>query len=120
MLRLLFPGTGFDMLKIMNTQNTKPDACYSISNPALAYIENRQGIDKLLAVVAALRNPEGGCPWDLKQTHQSLRPYLLEEAYEAIEAIHQLETVPAPSSNGEGETSYQAVCEELGDVLLQV
>lgn len=120
MLRLLFPGTGFDMLKTMNTKNTKPDACYSISNPALAYIENRQGIDKLLAVVAALRNPEGGCPWDLKQTHQSLRPYLLEEAYEAIEAIHQLETTSIQSSNGEGDTSHQAVCEELGDVLLQV
>ena len=49
---------------------------------------------------------EAGCPWDKKQTHQSLVPYLVEEAYELIEAIEQ------------GDTS--AVREELGDVLLQV
>jgi len=52
-----------------------------------------------------LRAP-GGCPWDRKQTHQSLRPYLLEEAAEAVDAI------------GAGDTG--AMVEELGDVLLQV
>lgn len=65
-----------------------------------------KGIDKLLAVVSQLRNPDGGCPWDLKQTHQSLRPYLLEESYEAVEALT--------------EGNKDLICEELGDVLLQV
>jgi XTP/dITP diphosphohydrolase len=63
---------------------------------------------RLLDVVATmdrLRSP-GGCPWDAKQTHESLAPYLLEEAYEAFEAI---EDGDAP-----------ALREELGDVLLQV
>ena len=63
---------------------------------------------RLLDVVATmdrLRSP-GGCPWDAQQTHDSLAPYLLEEAYEAFEAI-------------EDEDS-DALREELGDVLLQV
>ncbi|MBY0450707.1 MAG: nucleoside triphosphate pyrophosphohydrolase [Cyanobacteria bacterium] len=65
---------------------------------------------RLLAVVSQLRDPKTGCPWDLKQTHASLRPYVLEEAYEVIDTI-------AP----EGETqNYTALAEELGDLLLQV
>src|SRR5690242_13747601 len=64
------------------------------------------GFEKLLDVVAKLRDPQSGCPWDLKQTHESLRPYLLEEAYEAVSAID--------SQNPD------EIREELGDVLLQV
>ncbi len=64
------------------------------------------GFHKLLDVVRQLRDPERGCPWDLKQTHQSLRPYMLEEAYEAVEAIDS------------GDLPH--LKEELGDVLLQV
>ena len=63
---------------------------------------------RLLDVVAAmdrLRSP-GGCPWDAEQTHRSLMPYLLEEAYEAYEALELDDTA--------------ALREELGDVLLQV
>ncbi|WP_214796668.1 MULTISPECIES: nucleoside triphosphate pyrophosphohydrolase [unclassified Exiguobacterium] len=59
----------------------------------------------LKQIIATLRGPEG-CPWDRKQTHESLRKYLLEEAYELIEAI-----------NAEDD---DAIIEELGDVLLQV
>ncbi len=55
--------------------------------------------------MARLRGPDG-CPWDRKQTHATLRPYLLEEAYEALEAI---------DSEDDAE-----LCKELGDVLLQV
>jgi tetrapyrrole methylase family protein/MazG family protein len=55
--------------------------------------------------MAALRAPEG-CPWDRKQTHESLKPYLLEETYEALETIDR--------------GDYQKLAEELGDVLLQV
>ncbi len=59
----------------------------------------------LVAVMDRLRSP-GGCPWDAEQTHASLVPYLLEEAYEAAEAIES------------GDRDHMA--EELGDVLLQV
>lgn len=59
----------------------------------------------LLEIMRQLRGP-GGCPWDQEQTHLSLRPYLLEEAAEAVEAI------------GTGEP--EAMADELGDVLLQV
>ncbi len=60
----------------------------------------------LVAVVAKLRDPEGGCPWDLVQTPQSLIPYIIEEAYETIDALERGE--PAD------------IAEELGDLLLQV
>jgi tetrapyrrole methylase family protein/MazG family protein len=59
----------------------------------------------LTAVMEGLRHPETGCPWDLEQTHATLRRYLIEEAYEVIEAI-DLE-------------SPQKLAEELGDFLLQ-
>ena len=58
-----------------------------------------------VAVMDTLRSP-GGCPWDAKQTHASLAPYLVEEAFEVVEAI------------GEQDSSHLE--EELGDVLLQV
>jgi MazG family protein len=60
----------------------------------------------LCATVATLRTPVIGCPWDLAQDHRSLRPYMLEEAQEAAEAM--------------GQDSPEDLCEELGDVLLQV
>jgi tetrapyrrole methylase family protein/MazG family protein len=60
---------------------------------------------KLTDLMAALRAPNG-CPWDRKQTHESLKPYLLEETYEVLEAIDQQER--------------RKLAEELGDVLLQV
>jgi tetrapyrrole methylase family protein / MazG family protein len=56
-------------------------------------------------IVSVLRG-ENGCPWDRKQTHQSLRPYLIEEAYEALDAIES------------GDALH--IKEELGDVLLQI
>ncbi|MFM7580135.1 MAG: MazG family protein, partial [Microcystaceae cyanobacterium] len=65
-----------------------------------------QAIEHLLHIVAKLRSPEGGCPWDLAQTQQSLTPYVIEEAYEVVHAIQS------------GE--QKAIAEELGDLLLQV
>ena len=56
-------------------------------------------------VLATLRAP-GGCPWDILQTHSSLRRYLLEEVYEVLEAID--------------DEDAEGLCEELGDVLLQI
>lgn len=61
---------------------------------------------RLLAIVAKLRDPDGGCPWDLEQTLASLRGDLIEEAYEAMDA----------SERGDAA----GLAEELGDVLLQV
>jgi tetrapyrrole methylase family protein/MazG family protein len=61
--------------------------------------------EALVALQARLRAP-GGCPWDREQTHKSLRPYLIEEAYEVLEAIDQ------------GDS--RELAEELGDLLLQV
>ena len=63
-------------------------------------------LQELMAVVARLRDPEGGCPWDLEQTHASLVPYVLEEAHEVADAIRH------------GDDVHLA--EELGDLLLQV
>jgi XTP/dITP diphosphohydrolase len=69
-------------------------------------IEVLEALQNLINVVAKLRNPNGGCPWDLAQTPQTLTPYVIEEAYEVVDAIR------------EGDKS--AIAEELGDLLLQV
>jgi XTP/dITP diphosphohydrolase len=63
-------------------------------------------LQSLIDVVAQLRNPDGGCPWDLAQTPETLIPYIIEEAYETVDAIRQ------------GEQG--AIADELGDLLLQV
>lgn len=61
---------------------------------------------RLYEVVAKLRDPDGGCPWDLKQTHQTLLRFLQEESYEFIDAVED---------NNDAKME-----DELGDVLLQV
>jgi tetrapyrrole methylase family protein/MazG family protein len=61
----------------------------------------------LRAIVARLRAPRIGCPWDLEQTHRTLTRYVIEEAYEVVDAIEQ-------------ELGPAALADELGDVLLQV
>src|SRR5262249_35023168 len=68
--------------------------------------EARKTVLDLLAVMAALRTPGSGCPWDLEQTFQTIAPYTIEEAYEVAEAI-------AGGNRDE-------LLEELGDLLLQV
>ena len=65
----------------------------------------RYGFDELVRVIHRLRAPDG-CPWDRKQTHQTLRTNLIEEAYEAVDAINR--------------EDMDALYDELGDVLLQV
>lgn len=62
-------------------------------------------MNRLIEIMAKLRSPTG-CPWDREQTHNTLKPYLIEEAYELIDAID--------------DQSDQNLKEELGDVLLQV
>jgi tetrapyrrole methylase family protein/MazG family protein len=72
----------------------------------------RDGLKDAVATVAALRG-ENGCPWDKAQTHASLRPYLLEETYETLEALDALAAKPTPEA-------LKNFKEELGDLLLQV
>jgi MazG family protein len=77
-------------------KRTKPAPRVPSAGPAFA---------KLVAVMARLRAP-GGCPWDREQTHATLRSYLIEEAYEVLDALDSMDDVK--------------FAEELGDLLLQV
>lgn len=63
-------------------------------------------IDQLLGIMARLRDPDGGCPWDLKQTFSTVAPYTIEEAYEVADAIDR--------------DDLADIKEELGDLLFQV
>jgi MazG family protein len=63
-------------------------------------------MDELIAIMARLRDPLHGCPWDLEQDFASIAPYTLEEAYEVVDAIER--------------GDFAALREELGDLLLQV
>jgi NTP pyrophosphatase (non-canonical NTP hydrolase) len=72
-----------------------------------AYPEKQQyTADDLAAIIAILRDPDCGCPWDKVQTHTSIRMNFLEEAYEAVDAIDL--------------NDPELLCEELGDVMMQV
>ena len=63
-------------------------------------------LTRLLEIMERLRDPETGCPWDVKQTFETIAPYTIEEAYEVSEAI----------ASGDRDK----ICDELGDLLLQV
>ena len=66
----------------------------------------KHDLDDLLAVMARLRDPETGCPWDVKQSFSTIAPYTIEEAYEVADAI--------------GRGDMDGLKDELGDLLLQV
>lgn len=65
-----------------------------------------EAMEGLLAVMAKLRDPEQGCPWDIKQTWQTIIPHTLEEVYEVADAVDRNDAA--------------GLCDELGDLLLQV
>jgi ATP diphosphatase len=69
-------------------------------------MKSSRDIARLLEIMAALRTPGTGCPWDLQQNFQTIAPYTLEEAYEVADAIER------------GDLTD--LCDELGDLLLQV
>ena len=79
-----------------NCQETANQTCRAIL----------EALQHLIEVVAKLRSPDEGCPWDLAQTPQTLIPYVIEEAYEVVDAIRS--------------EDREAIAEELGDLLLQV
>ena len=69
-------------------------------------MEASRDITCLIEIMAALRTPETGCPWDLKQDFDTIKPYTIEEAYEVADAIERKD--------------FDDLCDELGDLLLQV
>jgi tetrapyrrole methylase family protein/MazG family protein len=77
--------------------------------------EKLQALAELIQTVHRLRAPEG-CPWDRAQTHQSLRQYLIEEAYEVMDVLDQIAT----TDDLKKEKIRGAFKEELGDLLMQV
>lgn len=72
---------------------------------SLPPMKSSRDISRLLEIMAALRNPNGGCPWDLDQDFDSIRHYTIEEAYEVSDAIERKD--------------FNDLREELGDLLLQ-
>ncbi|MBB4954587.1 ATP diphosphatase [Agrobacterium vitis] len=69
-------------------------------------MEPSKDIARLIEIMAALRQPDTGCPWDIVQTFETIKPYTLEEAYEVADAIER--------------NDPDDLCDELGDLLLQV
>ncbi|ANL65709.1 nucleoside triphosphate pyrophosphohydrolase [Rhizobium phaseoli] len=69
-------------------------------------MEPSKDISRLIEIMAALRHPETGCPWDIEQNFQTIKPYTIEEAYEVSDAIER--------------GDMDDLCDELGDLLLQV
>ncbi len=69
-------------------------------------MEASKDISRLIEIMAALRDPETGCPWDIVQTFETIKPYTIEEAYEVSDAIER--------------NDMDDLCDELGDLLLQV
>jgi len=77
-----------------------------INSPSKKRHKRSGGFDRLLEIMARLRSPEGGCPWDLRQSERDIGKYLLEEAYEVLDAIEC--------------GSPDDLREELGDLLFQI
>lgn len=104
-LKVLFGGKEI-MLDELDRQDVYSHLAW-VYLPASPMAErSRYTFGDLLAVMQRLRSPEDGCPWDREQTHETLRQYIIEEAYELVEAIDNDE--------------IGRVADELGDVLLQV
>lgn len=102
-------GTSLEKITVIPLEEL--DRIAGVSNLLSVYVppvpreKLKHHFTTLRQVIATLRS-EDGCPWDRRQTHESLRPYALEEVYELIDAINREDD--------------EAIVEELGDVLLQV
>lgn len=106
--RLGLPDQSVRSVRWTELDRIEPDHLTSVYVPHLAAPVSQE-LARFVEQVAVLRER---CPWDREQTHESLRRHLLEEAYEVLEAIDQLDVV-----TGEG---YDHLEEELGDLLFQV
>ena len=101
--RLLVSGHRFSRRGLPVSQIPSPTPLPAAGTPPLAV---HAPVRRLIAIMAALRTPKTGCPWDLAQTHASIAPYALEEAYEVVDAIER--------------GDMDDLRDELGDLLLQV
>ena len=104
-------GTGTERIvettvALLDHDESAFDHLASLYVPPLGLVDDTRSFEGLRRIVAQLRNPDGGCPWDLEQTHETLKRYLLEEAYEALDALDA------------GDPHRLA--EELGDLMMQV
>jgi len=90
------------------SDTTKPETpdLHEPGTPVTPPDENMRGIDRIVAIMAILRSPKLGCPWDLEQTFATIAPHTIEEAYEVADAIQRGDLID--------------LREELGDLLLQV
>lgn len=82
------------------------DHLTSLFVPPLALTSDTRSFEGLRGIIARLRSPDGGCPWDLQQTHETLKRFLLEESYEALDALD--------------DGDPHRLAEELGDLLMQI
>jgi MazG family protein len=88
-------------------QRASPGSDEKLANEAITGGGGREAaLERLLAIMAALRDPKTGCPWDLRQDFATIAPYTIEEAYEVADAI--------------ARDDMAALKDELGDLLLQV
>ncbi|MGB3495514.1 MAG: nucleoside triphosphate pyrophosphohydrolase [Elainellaceae cyanobacterium] len=86
--------------------SNQPPSAHEPKNEAEPIEQSLEALQSLIEIVAKLRSPDGGCPWDLAQTPESLMPCVIEEAYEVVDAIRQ--------------GDRHQIVDELGDLLLQV
>lgn len=124
------PGVTARSVSVPLSELDRADVFDDLTTLAVPPLAEAVSLHSLAEVVAHLRAPDG-CPWDREQTHASLRPYVIEEAYEVLEALdavaecESLEVVDHPRSearpgSGAGSGPHSDLAEELGDLLLQV
>ena len=92
----------------------------------LACMKPSRDIARLLEIMAALRTPGTGCPWDLEQTFRTIAPYTLEEAYEVSDAIQRADGLAAKDLKGEKKSGLRVhgrtgeKCDVCGDTIAEV
>jgi len=99
-------GLSAESSTVAAVAGSPPADAIALVLPPLDPLEIRDHAEGFRAVIDRLRDPDDGCPWDLAQTHLSLRPHLLEETHEVLHAL-------AHGTSAE-------LCEELGDLFLQI
>jgi MazG family protein len=88
-----------------------PSTAFPFADPASVGEPRLDALHRLVAVVDRLRDPDSGCPWDLKQHTETLTASLIEEAFEVVEAIEE---------RAESGGSHDHVAEEAGDLLMNI
>jgi tetrapyrrole methylase family protein/MazG family protein len=115
--RLGLPDERVEPMTVTDLHRLDPDHLTTI---AVRLPDPAPGLElaRLLELARRLRRP-GGCPWDAEQTHHSLTRYLLEEAYEVVDAVESLPP-GAPRGTAGDDPAYARLLDELGDLVYQV